>query len=33
MSRAVLSAGSNVGDSLGHLRSVVESFADELVAV
>ncbi|MDS1113068.1 2-amino-4-hydroxy-6-hydroxymethyldihydropteridine diphosphokinase [Gordonia westfalica] len=33
MSRAVLSAGSNVGDSLGHLRSVVEGFADELVAV
>ncbi len=33
MSRAVLSAGSNVGDSLGHLRSVVEGFGDELVAV
>ncbi|WP_168702538.1 2-amino-4-hydroxy-6-hydroxymethyldihydropteridine diphosphokinase, partial [Gordonia paraffinivorans] len=33
MSRAVLSAGSNVGDSLGYLRSVVEAFADELVAV
>ena len=33
MSRAVISAGSNVGDSLGHLRSVVEGFADELVAV
>ncbi|MEO9327989.1 2-amino-4-hydroxy-6-hydroxymethyldihydropteridine diphosphokinase [Gordonia aurantiaca] len=33
MSRAVLSAGSNVGDSLGHLRSVVDAFAGELVAV
>lgn len=33
MSRAVLSAGSNVGDPTAHLRSVVEGFADELVAV
>ncbi|MYR08380.1 2-amino-4-hydroxy-6-hydroxymethyldihydropteridine diphosphokinase [Gordonia sp. SID5947] len=31
--RAVLSAGSNVGDRLGHLNSVVERFADDLVAV
>ena len=33
MSRAVLSAGSNVGDPTAHLRSVVEGFADVLVAV
>ncbi|MFE0751668.1 2-amino-4-hydroxy-6-hydroxymethyldihydropteridine diphosphokinase [Gordonia sp. NPDC058843] len=33
MSRAVLSAGSNVGDPTAHLRSVVEGFAGELVAV
>ncbi|MGC4961500.1 2-amino-4-hydroxy-6-hydroxymethyldihydropteridine diphosphokinase [Gordonia sp. DT101] len=31
--RAVLSAGSNIGDRLGHLNSVVERFADDLVAV
>ncbi|ANY24893.1 2-amino-4-hydroxy-6-hydroxymethyldihydropteridine diphosphokinase [Gordonia terrae] len=33
MSRAVLSAGSNVGDPMAYLRSVVEGFADELIAV
>lgn len=33
MSRAVLSAGSNIGDPTAHLRSVVEAFADDLVAV
>ncbi|WP_439029984.1 2-amino-4-hydroxy-6-hydroxymethyldihydropteridine diphosphokinase [Gordonia terrae] len=33
MSRAVLSAGSNVGDPLAHLRSVVDGFAADLVAV
>ena len=33
MSRAVLSAGSNVGDRRAHLESVVSGFADELVAV
>ncbi|GAB89364.1 2-amino-4-hydroxy-6-hydroxymethyldihydropteridine diphosphokinase [Gordonia rhizosphera] len=31
--RAVLSAGSNVGDRLAHLTTVVRRFADELVAV
>ncbi|WLP89202.1 2-amino-4-hydroxy-6-hydroxymethyldihydropteridine diphosphokinase [Gordonia sp. NB41Y] len=33
MSRAVLSAGANVGDARGALRTVVDGFADELVAV
>ncbi|MCR5979133.1 2-amino-4-hydroxy-6-hydroxymethyldihydropteridine diphosphokinase [Gordonia jinghuaiqii] len=33
MSRAVLSAGSNVGDSMAYLRSVVDGFAADLVAV
>ncbi|MGY2062068.1 2-amino-4-hydroxy-6-hydroxymethyldihydropteridine diphosphokinase, partial [Nocardia gipuzkoensis] len=33
MSRAVLSIGSNLGDRLVHLRSVVEAFAPHLVAV
>ncbi|MFW0788508.1 2-amino-4-hydroxy-6-hydroxymethyldihydropteridine diphosphokinase [Gordonia sp. CPCC 205333] len=33
MSRAVLSAGSNVGDRRAHLRSVVAGFADEVIAV
>jgi len=33
MSRAVLSIGSNLGDRLAHLRSVVDEFADCLVAV
>ncbi|MDL9938601.1 2-amino-4-hydroxy-6-hydroxymethyldihydropteridine diphosphokinase [Gordonia sp. ABSL1-1] len=33
MSRAVLSAGTNVGDWTAHLRSVVDGFADHLVAV
>lgn len=33
MSRAVLSAGSNIGDRRAHLRSVVAGFADEVVAV
>ncbi|MET7768160.1 2-amino-4-hydroxy-6-hydroxymethyldihydropteridine diphosphokinase [Nocardia sp. NPDC005366] len=33
MSRAVLSVGSNMGDRLGHLRSVVTGFADRVVAV
>ncbi|PLA12664.1 2-amino-4-hydroxy-6-hydroxymethyldihydropteridine diphosphokinase [Corynebacterium riegelii] len=30
--RAVLSAGSNMGDARAHLRSVVDEFAGELVA-
>ncbi|MBF6294342.1 2-amino-4-hydroxy-6-hydroxymethyldihydropteridine diphosphokinase [Nocardia farcinica] len=33
MSRAVLSIGSNLGDRLGYLRSVVDAVADRLVAV
>jgi len=33
VSRAVLSLGSNLGDRLGHLRSAVEAFAAEFVAV
>ncbi|NMO04785.1 2-amino-4-hydroxy-6-hydroxymethyldihydropteridine diphosphokinase [Gordonia sp. TBRC 11910] len=33
MTRAVLSAGSNVGDRLAHLRSVVAGFGDDVVAV
>ncbi|AZG47862.1 2-amino-4-hydroxy-6-hydroxymethyldihydropteridine diphosphokinase [Gordonia insulae] len=33
MTRAVLSAGSNVGDRLAHLTSVVDRVADDLVAV
>ncbi|QNG17364.1 2-amino-4-hydroxy-6-hydroxymethyldihydropteridine diphosphokinase [Rhodococcus triatomae] len=33
MSRAVLSVGSNVGDSLAHLRSVVDALADVTVSV
>ncbi|WP_216204505.1 2-amino-4-hydroxy-6-hydroxymethyldihydropteridine diphosphokinase [Amycolatopsis aidingensis] len=33
MSRAVLSIGSNLGDRLGHLRSVTEAFRQELRAV
>lgn len=33
MSRAVLSAGSNVGDRRANLRSVVTGFADRVVAV
>ncbi|KIA60278.1 2-amino-4-hydroxy-6-hydroxymethyldihydropteridine diphosphokinase [Nocardia vulneris] len=33
MSRAVLSIGSNLGDRLAHLRSVVHGFGDQLVAV
>ncbi|MEJ2856770.1 MULTISPECIES: 2-amino-4-hydroxy-6-hydroxymethyldihydropteridine diphosphokinase [unclassified Saccharothrix] len=33
MTRAVLSIGSNMGDRLGYLRSSVEGFASELVAV
>ena len=33
MSRAVLSAGSNIGDRNAHLASVVSGFADELIAV
>lgn len=32
MSRAVLSIGSNVGDSLAHLRSVAEALGSRLVA-
>ena len=32
MSTAVLSIGSNVGDSVGHLRTVVEVLGDRLVA-
>lgn len=32
MSRAVLSAGSNVGDSRGHLSSVIAALGDRLVA-
>lgn len=32
-SRAVLSAGSNIGDSVGFLRSVVDAAGGELVAV
>ena len=31
--RAVLSAGSNMGDARAHLRSVVDEFAGETVAV
>ncbi|WP_069165907.1 2-amino-4-hydroxy-6-hydroxymethyldihydropteridine diphosphokinase [Nocardia altamirensis] len=33
MSRAVLSIGSNLGDRLAHLRSVVDGFGDRVVAV
>ena len=33
MSRAVLSLGSNLGDRLAHLRSAVDAFAAEVVAV
>ncbi|WP_062994541.1 2-amino-4-hydroxy-6-hydroxymethyldihydropteridine diphosphokinase [Nocardia mikamii] len=33
MSRAVLSIGSNLGDRLAHLRSVVEALSPQLVAV
>ncbi|NKY47576.1 2-amino-4-hydroxy-6-hydroxymethyldihydropteridine diphosphokinase [Nocardia cerradoensis] len=33
MSRAVLSIGSNLGDRLAHLRSVVEALTPQLVAV
>lgn len=33
MSRAVLSIGSNLGDRLGHLRSVTEALGDRIVAV
>ncbi|MTD57908.1 2-amino-4-hydroxy-6-hydroxymethyldihydropteridine diphosphokinase [Amycolatopsis pithecellobii] len=33
MSRAVLSLGSNLGDRLGHLESVVTALSDALVAV
>ena len=33
MTRAVLSAGSNIGDRNAHLASVVSGFADELIAV
>jgi 2-amino-4-hydroxy-6-hydroxymethyldihydropteridine diphosphokinase len=33
MTRAVLSIGSNLGDRLAHLRSVVDAFAPQLVAV
>ncbi|MEU7630668.1 2-amino-4-hydroxy-6-hydroxymethyldihydropteridine diphosphokinase [Nocardia sp. NPDC049220] len=33
MSRAVLSIGSNLGDRLGHLRSVVDGFGDRVRAV
>ncbi|MFC0447818.1 2-amino-4-hydroxy-6-hydroxymethyldihydropteridine diphosphokinase [Rhodococcus jostii] len=33
MSRAVLSIGSNVGDSLAHLQSVVDGLGDSVVAV
>lgn len=33
MSRAVLSIGSNLGDRLGHLRSVVDGLGDAVVAV
>ncbi|WP_433600817.1 2-amino-4-hydroxy-6-hydroxymethyldihydropteridine diphosphokinase [Nocardia sp. CA-135953] len=33
MSRAVLSIGSNLGDRLAHLRSVVEGLGDRVVAV
>lgn len=33
MTRAVLSFGSNVGDSLGYLRSVVDDLQQQLVAV
>ncbi|MEV0034096.1 2-amino-4-hydroxy-6-hydroxymethyldihydropteridine diphosphokinase [Nocardia sp. NPDC050793] len=33
MSRAVLSIGSNMGDRLAHLRSVVDGLADRVVAV
>ncbi|MBY6413251.1 2-amino-4-hydroxy-6-hydroxymethyldihydropteridine diphosphokinase [Rhodococcus sp. BP-252] len=32
MTRAVLSIGSNIGDSLAHLRSVVDALGDRLVA-
>ncbi|BDU04138.1 2-amino-4-hydroxy-6-hydroxymethyldihydropteridine diphosphokinase [Nocardia cyriacigeorgica] len=33
MSRAVLSIGSNLGDRLGYLRSVIEGFGPRVVAV
>lgn len=33
MTRAVLSAGSNMGDTVAHLSAVVRALADELVAV
>ncbi|MFW0787530.1 2-amino-4-hydroxy-6-hydroxymethyldihydropteridine diphosphokinase [Gordonia sp. CPCC 206044] len=33
VTRAVLSAGSNIGDRLAHLAGVVERFADEVVSV
>ncbi|QBS42583.1 2-amino-4-hydroxy-6-hydroxymethyldihydropteridine diphosphokinase [Nocardia sp. CS682] len=33
MTRAVLSIGSNMGDRLAHLRSVVEGFGERVVAV
>ncbi|NLG56144.1 MAG: 2-amino-4-hydroxy-6-hydroxymethyldihydropteridine diphosphokinase [Rhodococcus sp.] len=33
MTRAVLSIGSNIGDSLGHLRTVVDALADSVVSV
>lgn len=33
MTRAVLSAGSNIGDSLAHLSTVVRGFSEHLVAV
>ncbi|KAA8889752.1 2-amino-4-hydroxy-6-hydroxymethyldihydropteridine diphosphokinase [Nocardia colli] len=33
MTRAVLSIGSNLGDRLAHLRSVVDGFGDRVVAV
>ncbi|MEU7139136.1 2-amino-4-hydroxy-6-hydroxymethyldihydropteridine diphosphokinase [Nocardia sp. NPDC046473] len=33
MTRAVLSIGSNMGDRLAHLRSVVDGFGDRVVAV
>ncbi|MFD3507162.1 2-amino-4-hydroxy-6-hydroxymethyldihydropteridine diphosphokinase [Nocardia sp. NPDC058666] len=33
MTRAVLSIGSNLGDRLGHLRSVVEALGERVIAV
>ena len=33
MSRAVLSIGSNIGDRLAHLRSVVDALGERAVAV